>query len=71
MFPVSLPTVAVPLLKLGVKLIAVVLALDRLTVKFAKAEASLTVTLLTLRVGVSSSRPVLLDTGVPPDSVPS
>ena len=52
---VSVPTMALPSLKVGVKLMAWVLALLRLTVKTAKGEASLTVTLLTEIVGRSSS----------------
>ena len=59
---VSVPTVAVPLLKAGVKLTAVVEVLSRLTVKTASAP-SVSVGLLTLRVGVSLS--------VPPVPVPS
>ena len=49
--PVSVPTVALPLLSVGVKLMAPALAVSRETVNTAYGEASLTVTLLTETVG--------------------
>ena len=61
---VSVPTVAVPLLRTGVKLIGLVAVLSRLTVNTAAPPSAVGVGPVTLIVGRSSSVPTLSATPV-------